>query len=250
MNHNQQNALITGASGGIGVAVTKALLSRGYRVLGTFYRNESALARIGHQNFRYIKIDFTSNASMVQIREAIKVELHNKVDIFINCAGELKMGKLDLLDSVELTKTNLIFPYLLCVEADDFMASNGTIILISSISSKVATVSMELYSATKAGIESLVRSFAFKMAPKQVKVIGVSPGLVATSMSKEVMDNTPLFRMIVEQTPVGRLATIEDISELICGLADEKFIFITGQTLVFDGGRSLGSYESFLRDKD
>ncbi len=238
-----RHALVTGASGGIGKAVVKKLLFEGYTVLGTYFENGDNLKDLVNDRFFGIALDFRSDSATETMVSAISAYLNRKVDLFVNCAGELRTGKLSLSESSDMVYVNLLFPYHLCMEIENFMSGNGCIILLSSISSSVSTLSFELYSATKAGVESLVRSFAFRLGPKQVTVIGIAPGLVNTKMSKSVFENLELYDAIVGQTPVGKLATVEEISEIIYVLSNDRMKYMTGQTIVLDGGRSLGSYE-------
>ena len=110
----------------------------------------------------------------------------------------------------------------------------GAIINISSVNAIRGYRGTSVYGAAKAGLEALTRSLARELGPMRIRVNCVSPGFFASQLTAEVGDAHR--ERILRHTPLGRLATVDDIADAVLFLASEKASFITGQTLVVDGG--------------
>ena len=213
-------ALVTGASRGIGLAIANALRSRGDTVL--------APGRA--------ELDLGSNNSVA----SWLAHPRPPVDILVNNAGENPIGP---LDSVTLEtwqralSVNLTAPFLLLQHLSREMRTRkwGRVINISSCYSLATRTGRAPYGAAKAGLNSLTRSAALEFAPDGVLVNSICPGFVETDLTRR--NNTPeQIRALAAQVPLGRLAQPDEVARLVCFLASAENTYMTGQTVVIDGG--------------
>lgn len=215
-------ALITGASGGIGSEITKLFIKNGIEVITPGIEQMDLCVPDSIET--YIK------------------KLCRPVDILINCAGinpldyiaELKDQNID-----QLININLLAPIrltkLLC---QGMMERNyGRIVNISSIWSIVSKEKRSIYSVTKAGLDSFTRSSAVEFARYNILVNSIAPGFIETELTRK--NNTEeQLNEIKKNIPLSRLAAPEEVAEAVYFFASEKNTFITGQTILADGGYS------------
>jgi 3-oxoacyl-[acyl-carrier protein] reductase len=213
-------ALVTGAARGIGFAIAEALRARGDIVLAPT-REELDLSSI----------------------ESVRLWLERprpSVDILVNNAGENPIALLtDLtLDSWTRALTvNLTAPMLLLQHLARKMCARrwGRIVNISSCYSLGTRAGRAPYGAAKAGLNSLTRSAALEFASDAVLVNAVCPGFVETDLTRQ--NNTPeQIKALAAQVPLGRLADPVEIARLVAFLTSNDNTYLTGQTVVIDGG--------------
>lgn len=242
----RRHVIVTGGSRGLGAAMIEGLLADNYRV-STCSRSKSVaiekLAARGGDDF------FWQSA---QVGEA------DQVDAFVKAAGDWagddgiyglvnnagvartgilasfpnieseKMIQINLIGAIQMARA--VSPYLLKRE------DGGRIINISSIIGARGYNGMSAYSASKAGMDGLTRALARELGRRQITVNSVSPGYVATEMSSTL--TPPQMMQIVNRTPLGRLASEQDVFELVRFLLSDKAACITGQVILVDGGIS------------
>jgi len=217
-----QTALVTGAARGIGMAIAAQLEKDGYRVLKPS-RSEMDLA--------------TSNSV-----ENYLAKLNVDVDILVNNAGINQIAKLDKLDLINITNTfqiNLLASFQLTRFLSKGMKQRkyGRIVNISSLWSLVAREGRTSYAISKTAINGMTRSMAIELAPFNVLVNAVAPGYVLTDLTRQ--NNSPKeIGEIAQAIPMKRLATPEEIANLVVFLCSEKNTYMTGQIIVVDGGYS------------
>ena len=213
-------ALVTGAARGIGLAIAEALRAQGTTVL--------APSRA--------ELDLGSPDSVL----AWLTRPRPSVDILVNNAGENPVGPIDGISLDTWSRAlavNLTGPMLLLQHLAREMCSRhwGRIVNISSCYSIVARSGRAPYSAAKAGLNSLTRSAALEFAPHGVLVNAVCPGFVETDLTHS--NNTPAqISALAAQVPLGRLAEPSEIARLVVFLASADNTYLTGQTVVIDGG--------------
>lgn len=219
---NKKNALITGASGGIGSAITKIFSERGIDVITPDIK----------------ELDLSNPDSIDEYINRLDIP----VDILINNAGINPLDYIaDLQDSniEQLMQINLLAPIrltkLLC--RGMIKRNYGRIVNISSIWSVVSKEKRSIYSVSKAGLDSFTRSSAVEFAKYNVLVNSIAPGFVETDLTRQ--NNTAeQLNEIKKSIPLNRLASPEEIAEAVYFFASDKNTFITGQTILADGGYS------------
>ena len=216
----KKTALVTGASGGIGKSIKESLINEQIEVISPS-RSELDLSSSESIN------DFLTNLS-------------KSIDILVNNAGILKVGKhneLSSSDFQEILQVNVIAPFVLMSKLSDSMKENkfGRIVNISSIWSQVSREGRSIYSASKAAVDSLTRSFALELSSYNILVNSIAPGYVNTELIKKNNSQTELD-YIKKNIPLGRFAETSEIANLVTFLCSEKNSYITGQVIIIDGG--------------
>jgi NAD(P)-dependent dehydrogenase (short-subunit alcohol dehydrogenase family) len=243
LNLDGKIALVTGAGRGIGARISAKLVEEGCSVYVTDVDAEAAkvsAAAIGAAA-RAMRIDVT-NPSDIQLRVEEIVERHGRIDILVNNAGILKTGSIvdsSIEDWDEVCRANLSSVYYCSKAVLPVMLKRryGKIVNIASMSAARAggIFGNVLYGTTKAGVVAFTKGFARELAPYGINVNAVAPGLVETAMTTAKL--TPDVREKVLATlPMRRLADVEDIANAVAFLASDVAAYITGDTLLVDGG--------------
>ena len=216
----KKTALVTGTSRGIGKSIKESLLNEQIEVISPS-RNELDLSSFESIN------DFLTNLS-------------TSIDILVNNAGILKVGQHNEISSVdfhEILQVNVIAPFVMMSKLSHSMKENkyGRIVNVSSIWSQVSRDGRSIYSASKAAIDSLTRSFALELSPYNILVNSIAPGYVNTELIKKNNSQTELDS-IKKNIPLERFAEPSEIANLATFLCSEKNSYITGQVIIMDGG--------------
>ena len=240
-----KTALVTGGSRGIGRACCIRLAQAGASVAVNYFSSEAA----AHETARLVE-----NAGGVALAVEADVSLAGDVERMVaEITG--KLGRIDLLvnnagvfDYVAHTETtraiwqrtmdvNLTGAFLVTWAVKDRMIERGygRIVNMSSISALDARPMSIAYSASKAGLVGLTKSLAAALAPHNIRVNAVAPGLIDT----EILDGVEpaVLERLVDATPMKRIGTPEEIAALVFFLLSDESGFTTGQTIVSDGGR-------------
>ena len=167
------------------------------------------------------------------------LEKFGRIDLLVNNAGKSYIDTITSLEdekAEEIFSVNLKGTYLCCKEASKIMVHQkcGKIINISSMWGDIGASCEVAYSASKAGINGLTKALAKELAPSGITVNAVSPGLIATKMNETV--STDDLNSFVEEIPLGRIGTVEDIAKSVVFLASDDADYITGQILSVSGG--------------
>lgn len=235
-------ALVTGASRGIGEAIANKLVEKGYVVYG-LSRGKSEMAETSRRlveagKMKMIKVDLTKRE---EVEEVIKSLKQTKFEVVVNNAGIIEFEAPDKLDVdiwYKVLATNLDPIVLLVSGLVNNINKGGTIVNISSTDGLVGSYSSVAYSASKAAINNLTKSLAIKLAAKGIRVNAVAPGWVDTGGAMLL----PASKQAVDLTPLGRMARPKEIAEAVYFLISKKASFITGTTLVVDGGYTCVDY--------
>lgn len=240
IDFSEQTTLVTGATRGIGRQIADDLLRLGARVIGTGTRQEQIdqLNAEAPARASYLCADFSNPASLDAFLEALA--RYERIDVCINNAG---INRVDFVDEIQeadwdaIVAVNLKAPTLITKHVSRLMKrhSYGRIVNISSIWGHISWTKRSAYASTKFGIRGLTVASSNDLAPHNILVNAVSPGFTLTEMVQENY-SAEERRTIEARIPVGRMATPAEISRVVLFLASRLNTYITGQSVVVDGG--------------
>jgi NAD(P)-dependent dehydrogenase (short-subunit alcohol dehydrogenase family) len=246
-NVPRKSAVVTGAGSGIGRAVAGQLLQAGHGVLAVDL-NASAAGELEAAGAIFLQADVASETGRSAIVSSAK-QLPS-VDYLVNAAGIIVIGRplqFSLEDWRRVFAVNVEGTYFLCQGLATLMPKGGAIVNISSSSAKLATtIEAAPYAATKAAVLSITRSLAYTLAPKQIRVNAICPGIVDTPMERSVNEKVGAIRGIsMEQlsaardasVPLGRGASADECAAAILFLLSDQAGYITGEGMNFSGGQ-------------
>ena len=228
-------ALVTGSAQGIGLAIVKSLLAKGFKVFGVDVKDQNEqIDGYGKEFYNPLKFDL-SDAE--QCRKLVKEV--GRIDVLVNNAAILIENELD--DQFdEIVSTNLRAPFVLSVAASKGMKERkwGRIVNMSSVGARTGGISQScVYAATKAGLIAVTKNFARNLGPYGITTNAVAPGAIATPMAVEQsLSDESLLKRVVEATPTGRLGTADEAAATVVFLASEEASFVNGVCLDVNGG--------------
>lgn len=240
-------ALVTGGGSGIGAEVVRRLARGGARVAILDRKAEGAEAVAAEVGGLAIVGDVAVTADVEAAVERTVAEL-GEVDVLVPNAGigtakplwDYTDKEWDLLVDVNLKGT---FTCLRAVVPRMLAGRGGSVVNVASLTGLRPTMGEGPYSAAKAGVIALTMSAAMEAAPK-VRVNCVAPGMVRTPLTQMVTDN-PTWRAGAETgTPLARIGDAGEVADVVCFLASDAAGYVTGQTIVVDGGSALPSLQS------
>jgi len=244
-------ALVTGSGQGLGAAIAKKLASEGAKLIINDIDELKAtkiskeLESSGHSAIP--AVGDVSNGKQIDIIVNEAVKRFGKIDILVNNAGisyKTKDGfKIPFLEIPEVQwdkvlAVNLKGMFLCAQKVAKIMIEQkyGRIVNIASIAAKLGKSGPagNHYMASKAGVISLTKSLAYELARYNIRVNAVAPGFIETEMSGKT--NADLNKAITERIPMERFGTPEEIAEAVLFLASDSSSYITGETIIVDGG--------------
>ena len=237
-------ALVTGGTRGIGAAIAKGLKQAGHKVAATFAGNtERAEAFRKETGISVHRWDVCDEAACASGVKAVEGEL-GPVEILVNNAGITRDGWFHKMDhaawSAVLT-TNLDSMFTMTRPVIEGMRERnfGRVINIASINGQKGQMGQVNYSAAKAGVLGFTKALALENARKGVTVNCICPGYIDTDMVAAVSEKA--LEGIIEQIPLGRLGTTDDIASLAVYLASDASAFMTGSVLSINGGQYMAN---------
>jgi acetoacetyl-CoA reductase len=234
-------AVVTGGTRGIGEAISKALVTAGYKVAANYGGNDEAAQKFkGETGIAVFKWDVSSYDSCVEGLKKVEAEV-GPVEVLVNNAGITRdtmfhRMKPDQWNAV--INTNLSSLFNMCRPVIEGMRERkfGRIINISSINGQKGQMGQSNYSAAKAGELGFTKALAQESARAGITVNAICPGYIATEMVKAVPKDV-LEKNILPLIPLGRLGEPEEIARCVVFLASDDAGLITGSTLSANGGQ-------------
>lgn len=240
---NNKVALVTGGTSGIGRATVIALAEKGVNVVVSGRREElgqkiieDIIAKGGKGEF--VKLDVTDEDNVKKAIERI-IEKYGRLDLAVNNAGIAQIPEAlvntNSNDFQKLLQTNVmgVF-YSMKYELQHMIKSgSGAIVNISSICGIKSTAGSGAYNATKFAVEALTKSTALEVAEHKIRINSVAPGPTHSEITGAMPDKHDLFANMI---PLKRMGNAEDIANGILWLLSDETSFVTGSTLVMDGG--------------
>ncbi len=239
-----KKALITGASGGIGFATALKLYKEGYYIIAQYNKNARAIDELYRQvdgNLLAVQADLSRADGVKNFVETVKKSF-KQVDLIVNNAGA---GLYKLITQTterewdELFSLNMKSAFMITNAFLPEMINNkhGKIINVSSIWGQVGASMEVCYSASKASLIGYTKALAKELAPSNINVNCVCPGVIDTPINNRF--SITEMQDLAQETPLGRIGKAEEVAELIAFLVSEKSDFITGQVITCDGGFTL-----------
>lgn len=236
--------LITGGSGDLGRAMAVELANQKAKVYFTYNSSEEAanetakLAKEAGGEAIARKCNIQAKEEVTKLVDEI-AEAEGRLDVLINNAGIYKDNLFQSMTDEEfeqVVQTNLFGTYYCTKAAVHHMtrARSGSIINISSISGLTASFGQSNYSAAKGGVQGFARTIAAELAPKNIRVNTIAPGLIDSVMVKRIPRN--IMKQTLSAIPLGRLGQPAEIARVAAFLASDESAYMVGQTLVADGG--------------
>ncbi|MGF1606772.1 MAG: SDR family NAD(P)-dependent oxidoreductase [Rhodothalassiaceae bacterium] len=240
-------ALITGAGRGIGRACAEALHAEGAQIIATDIDAEAAeqtAAALGGIAFTLDVADPAACRAVVQ-----KVERRfGRVDVLVNNAGIVAKGdilSLRLEDFDHVLSVNLRGALAMTQAVAWGMADRGqggAIVNISSVNAQVAIPDQLAYCVSKGGLQQLTKASALALAPHRIRVNAIAPGSIMTDMLGAVNQDAAAKRKLLARTPLGRIGDAGEIGQIAVFLASDQSSYVTGETILADGGRLALNY--------
>jgi len=244
-------AIVTGGSSGIGRATCIRLAQEGADVVVNYYSDQerpdadAVVAEITRQGRRGIaaKADVGSEPDAVALVRTAVDQLGG-LELLVNNAGiekQVALTDMSLDDWERVLRTNLTGTFLCMREAARHMvrAGGGVIVNMSSVHEFIPWPGFAHYCASKGGMKLLAQTAARELAPKGVRVVSIAPGAIVTPINRFVLDDPEAKHAVEEEIPLGHMGTPEQIAAAVAWAASSQADYVTGTTLVVDGGMSL-----------
>ncbi|MGH2889566.1 MAG: glucose 1-dehydrogenase [Solirubrobacteraceae bacterium] len=264
-----RRAIVTGGSTGIGKATAQRLVAEGASVCVNYYSEKEAdgaqefVAELmgsasasgsasgsgsGSAKAIAVQADVGSEADVVRmVGETVK-QLGG-LDLLVNNAGiekQIPLLEMSAKDWGAVLQTNLTGTFLCLREACKVMADagGGTVVNMSSVHEFIPWPGFAHYCASKGGVKLLMETAARELAPKKIRVLNIAPGAIVTPINKFVLDDPEAKHAVESEIPLGRMGQPEEIAAAVVWAASEQASYVTGTTVVVDGGMSL--YPKFV----
>lgn len=239
-----QVAVVTGATGGIGVEVARGLSAAG-ALVGLNARNASAVEALASEipgSFA-LPFDITAEPASEAALKSV-VEQHGRLDLLVCLAAARDRRPLAEIETKNyrlLLEVNLVAPFHLARAAAPYMisAGRGRIIMMTSLAGDFSMPGDAAYPSSKAGLAGLVRSLAVDLGTHGINVNGIAPGPIATPVNTGLVENPEWQAMIRRTVPLQRWADPSELAGAVIFLASDASTYVNGQILTVDGGASV-----------
>ena len=242
----ERDALVVGGASGIGWAVAKGLAADGCRVTVADLNADGAAARAAELGAPHVSaaVDVTDEDAVAALFDRA-----GPLDVVVNTAGIGGVGRITELPLDQfraVIDVNLIGGFLVTKHAGQQLREGGVLVNLTSLNARLAAPGMSAYCAAKAGLAMLTQVAALELAPRGIRVNAVSPGFVDTPLTEGVALVPGALEEYVENTPLGRVGTPEDVANAVLFLCSDKASWMTGEVVDLNGGAHLKRYPDVL----
>jgi 3-oxoacyl-[acyl-carrier protein] reductase len=242
-------AVVTGASKGIGAAIAKRLAAEGASVVVNYATSRDGADKVVNEitkaGGKAIAVGASvSNEDDIQKLFAETKKTYGKVDILVNNAGVYSFSSLENVSAEDYKRqydTNVLGLLLTTKAALPLIPQEGgSVVNISSVASRLAPAESSVYSSTKGAVDTITKSLAKELGPRNIRVNAINPGLVITEGTHSAgIAGSDFEKGAVASTPLGRAGQPEDIAPPVAFLASEDARWITGETIFVSGGAAI-----------
>lgn len=242
-------ALVTGSGAGIGLGVAKLFAAEGAHVYvsdvdGATAEAGAAAIRLAGHAATAMACDVSRGQDVTQLLRAIE-SAHGRLDVVVNNAGLNVRGDFRHMsdaDWVKMREVNLDGVVRVARDAFALMKASGnaSLVNLASIMGHRGLRQLAGYAATKGAVSALTRALAVEYAPYGIRVNALAPGFIETALTDRVLRNPMIAKALLEQTPLRRFGTVEDVARAALFLASDDAAFITGAEIAVDGGMAAG----------
>lgn len=239
-------ALVTGATGGLGLSICQTLAVQGADVIVSDKDEQACTKIVGDLHVQgCAAIALAADLSDLDaIKEHVKVALawRDRIDILVCNAGiqgpSGPLSAVSAFDWQSVVDLNLRAPMLLTNAVCPSMSlhGGGSVILMSSIAGLRGNKSIGLYGISKAALAQLARNLAVEWGPSGIRINAISPGLIRTPLASNLLQNQDFMQRRLAMTPLRRIGEPQEIAGVVAMLASRAGAFMTGQNLIVDGG--------------
>src|SRR5919197_1476240 len=250
-------AIVTGSSKGIGKAIALAFAkSKEYSAIIINSRNVEEARQVSKEIKRLGCNSVATEANVSKehdctrlIRETVK--RFGRIDVLVNNAGiqeDLPLTEINLEEWYKIIGVDLTGPFICSREEVKHMKiqrpkGGGCIINISSVHQAIPKPHYVPYATSKAGIEMMTKTLALELAKDNIRANIVAPGAIDTEMNVELRENKAELESVLKRIPLGRVASADEVANVVEFLASDKATYVTGASYFVDGGMTL--YPSF-----
>lgn len=239
-----QTAVVIGGTTGIGRAIAEALAEEGVNVVPTSRTEAKVRDAAEAVECDIVRpIDVTERDQVTELFERVTAEIGG-IDVLVNSAGVLQ----DVKPTAEITdrewddiiETNLYGVFLASQLIPAYMGEGHKAILnISSVNGDIPVPQLSVYGASKFGVKGLTKNLALEYGEQGIRVNAIAPGYVKTRQNREALEADDLREVLHDRTPLSRYAKLDEVADAAVFLSSPAASFITGETLLIDGGLSL-----------
>ncbi|MFL6355675.1 MAG: SDR family NAD(P)-dependent oxidoreductase [Nitrososphaeraceae archaeon] len=249
-------AIVTGSSKGIGKAIAFAFAkSKEYSTVVINSRKAKEAQQVSKEierlgcNSIAIEADVSKESDCIRLIEET-VKHFGRIDVLVNNAGiqeDLPLTDINLEEWYKIIGVDLTGPFICTREAVKHMKNQkpkgGCIINISSVHQAIPKPHYVPYATSKAGIEMMTKTLALELAKDNIRANIVAPGAIDTEMNADLRENKAELESVLKRIPLGRVASADEVANVVEFLASDKASYVTGASYFVDGGMTL--YPSF-----